>query len=196
MLEGGYSDRALTSGALAHLTGLVHDEGAWRADEAWWSINNLTAVSSSTLYAVCILFITVWSRKLEAATKKRRGGRPSHTAAPTPWIARTLEVLASIDSSHTIPTASRAPIPQSDRALRERKPASSTNGSVRPSPVASPGKKAGTRKGRPSADAPAPASTSEESDLTDASTASEKGAESAPKKLPRVILKLGPAPAA
>lgn len=45
VLEGGYSDRALTSGALAHLAGLVDDEGEFRADETWWHIDNLKAVS-------------------------------------------------------------------------------------------------------------------------------------------------------
>lgn len=43
VLEGGYSDRALTSGALAHLSGLV-DNGDMGVDESWWSLENLTAV--------------------------------------------------------------------------------------------------------------------------------------------------------
>lgn len=46
VLEGGYSDRALTSGALAHLTGLV-DNGDMGVDESWWSLGNLTAVRLS-----------------------------------------------------------------------------------------------------------------------------------------------------
>ena len=41
VLEGGYSDRALTSGALAHLCGLIGDD----SDSTWWSIENLIAVS-------------------------------------------------------------------------------------------------------------------------------------------------------
>lgn len=44
VLEGGYSDRALTSGAMAHLIGLVDPVGV---DESWWSLNNLTEVSHS-----------------------------------------------------------------------------------------------------------------------------------------------------
>lgn len=40
VLEGGYSDRALTSGALAHLAGLAVDD----ADPDWWSLDNLVKV--------------------------------------------------------------------------------------------------------------------------------------------------------
>jgi histone deacetylase HOS3 len=36
VLEGGYSDRALTSGALAHVAGLA-ERGAG-ADSAWWGV--------------------------------------------------------------------------------------------------------------------------------------------------------------
>ncbi len=49
VLEGGYSDRALTSGAMAHLAGLVDAENqdiAVRDD--WWSLENLIKVSSVT----------------------------------------------------------------------------------------------------------------------------------------------------
>ncbi|KAI0715688.1 Arginase/deacetylase [Cerioporus squamosus] len=166
VLEGGYSDRALTSGAMAHLSGLLEEDDL-KVDPAWWSVENLTA--------------------LEAATKKRRGGRPSQTVPPAPWLARTVELFASIDSSHTIPAVPRAPIPASNRTLRDRKPA---DGSNRASPATSPGKKPAANKARPSV---AAASASEESDLTDVSTASERE-DTVPKKLPRVILKLGPAP--
>ena len=34
--------------------GLVDDEGTWRADEAWWNIDNLKAMSPSIRYAVRI----------------------------------------------------------------------------------------------------------------------------------------------
>jgi histone deacetylase HOS3 len=49
VLEGGYSDKALLSGAMAHLTGLV--DGARRADtdlsrENWWSPENVQMVKS------------------------------------------------------------------------------------------------------------------------------------------------------
>ena len=44
VLEGGYSDRALTSGAMAHLSGLLEDSDL-TVDETWWSVENLAAVS-------------------------------------------------------------------------------------------------------------------------------------------------------
>lgn len=43
VLEGGYSDRALTSGAMSHLCGLAH-MGDDRVDEKWWSVENLEKV--------------------------------------------------------------------------------------------------------------------------------------------------------
>ena len=50
VLEGGYSDRALTSGAMAHLTGLAHHDETG-VDENWWSLPNLTAVCRVPAYA-------------------------------------------------------------------------------------------------------------------------------------------------
>ncbi|KAI0826937.1 Arginase/deacetylase [Trametes gibbosa] len=180
VLEGGYSDRALSSGAMAHLIGLV-DTGAAGVDEKWWSLENLTT--------------------LEAATKKRRGGRPSQTIPPAPWLARTVEIFASIDSSHSVPAAPRAPIPPSSRTLRERKPPSSmSTTTVKSSPPTSPGNTGGAKSGahaKTNQAAPSAATTSgSESDLTDVSSGgnSEKGSGVTQKKLPRVILKLGPSP--
>jgi histone deacetylase HOS3 len=54
VLEGGYSDRALTSGAMAHLIGLVNTEDfisrdARGIDEAWWAIDNLVKVIALTI---------------------------------------------------------------------------------------------------------------------------------------------------
>lgn len=43
VLEGGYSDRALTSGAMAHLTGLAETDDL-TADESWWSLGNIIEV--------------------------------------------------------------------------------------------------------------------------------------------------------
>ena len=43
VLEGGYSDRALISGAMAHVAGLADTKGL--VDENWWSVENLTSVS-------------------------------------------------------------------------------------------------------------------------------------------------------
>lgn len=59
VLEGGYSDSALISGAMAHLAGLAGDtessEGgaavsyAWEKRSDWWSSANLSRVSGPTL---------------------------------------------------------------------------------------------------------------------------------------------------
>ena len=46
VLEGGYSDRALTSGAIAHVSGLAEDARA-PADPAWWALDSLVAVSTA-----------------------------------------------------------------------------------------------------------------------------------------------------
>lgn len=44
VLEGGYSDRALTSGAMAHLTGLADVPLGTKVDESWWDMKNLIKV--------------------------------------------------------------------------------------------------------------------------------------------------------
>lgn len=44
VLEGGYSDRALASGAMAHLCGLSQPEGDSKVDKEWWSVKNLEKV--------------------------------------------------------------------------------------------------------------------------------------------------------
>lgn len=44
ILEGGYSDRALLSGAMAHVAGLTYDDA--KIDQAWWSEVNLIEVRS------------------------------------------------------------------------------------------------------------------------------------------------------
>ena len=47
VLEGGYSDRALISGAMAHLIGLVDDKKLRSdIDKGWWGIKNLSLVST------------------------------------------------------------------------------------------------------------------------------------------------------
>ncbi|KAG6872233.1 hypothetical protein C0995_011737 [Termitomyces sp. Mi166 len=163
VLEGGYSDRALTSGAMAHLSGLV-DEAQFqgKVDEEWWSIENLI--------------------KLEKATKKRRGGRPSLTpAADEPWLERTVEIFQSLDTNAKAlsPAASsRSLVPPSTMTLRDRKSGNFT-------PSASP-RRGADRK---------PSSMSPSSSLESSSgSSSSEGEVSAPKKLPRVILRLGPDP--
>ena len=43
VLEGGYSDKALTSGSMAHIIGLTQALDA-DVDESWWNVDNLTQV--------------------------------------------------------------------------------------------------------------------------------------------------------
>jgi len=50
VLEGGYSDRALTSGAMAHLSGLVDvAQLGGKVSEEWWNVENLVKVGRCTL---------------------------------------------------------------------------------------------------------------------------------------------------
>ena len=44
VLEGGYSDRALISGAMAHLSGLVDVPLQSKVDEDWWNVESLIKV--------------------------------------------------------------------------------------------------------------------------------------------------------
>jgi histone deacetylase HOS3 len=44
VLEGGYSDEALLSGAMAHLTGLIDVSGDAYALETWWNQENVNLV--------------------------------------------------------------------------------------------------------------------------------------------------------
>lgn len=45
VLEGGYSDRALISGAMAHLCGLTLIDKDLKDVEEWWDVEKLKAVS-------------------------------------------------------------------------------------------------------------------------------------------------------
>lgn len=44
VLEGGYSDRALISGSMAHLSGLMGDAQPCEGVEEWWNVDNLVKV--------------------------------------------------------------------------------------------------------------------------------------------------------
>lgn len=194
VLEGGYSDRALISGAMAHLCGLVDLPGEAAVDESWWSVDNLD--------------------RLQAATKKRRGGRPSMPAVGSvePWLERTLAIFGSLDSEAMQASGSAprtaAPIPPSDRTLRDRTKgkgitptASPATGGGKPPPqsAANPSKSPPSREAQ-TARAQQPSTyrsgpdgySSTDSSLSSvSSTASE---EATAKRLPRVILRLGRPP--
>ncbi|KIP06837.1 hypothetical protein PHLGIDRAFT_72030 [Phlebiopsis gigantea 11061_1 CR5-6] len=165
VLEGGYSDRALTSGVIAHLSGLGETETV-KAEPDWWKLDNLVA--------------------LEKATKKRRGGRQSVTKIE-PWLEHALEYLAQID---TTPPSVAAPL---SMALRERtKPVSTSSetSTALPAPKAirkRPKQKVAVKQEQDKvsvAESIHPQGTTEELQTSEPV-----------KKLPRVILKLGPGPA-
>ncbi|KAI4517050.1 Arginase/deacetylase [Schizophyllum commune Loenen D] len=177
VLEGGYGDRALISGSLAHLCGLSDLPGV---RPEWWQVDNLV--------------------KLEKATKKRRGGRTSLTTTPEPWLDRATAHFDAL--KERIPAlsekgkSSKAPLPPRSMQLRQRKKPGEpmTPPTSRPSSVAA---------------SPAPARKNKqpqlavESTTSDSSSLTESSEEempkpvadaSAAKKLPRVVLKLGPRP--
>lgn len=52
VLEGGYSDRALISGAMAHLIGMVDVPPTSKVDEGWWSVDNLIKVGTPPVSAL------------------------------------------------------------------------------------------------------------------------------------------------
>ncbi|KAF9465374.1 histone deacetylase complex protein [Collybia nuda] len=176
VLEGGYSNRALISGTMAHLAGLTDDSpSGGKVDESWWDVDNLA--------------------KLEKATKKRRGGRPSlNNNVVEPWLERALTIYSSLDTTYTratSPSTTRGTtLPPTSMTLRERKPKSV---SPVPSPSAKRGKTAGGSEGEVKVLVPlakANSVTSSSSNSTDDDLGLNKG----PKKLPRVILRLGPEP--
>lgn len=172
VLEGGYSDKALISGAMAHVCGLMELEGGERdwVDEEWWNTENIS--------------------KLEKFTKTRKGLRPSLPSTPADWLSRTVEILATLDPKPTSSSASSrgSRVPSTVRTLRERKKdprdreGVAASGHVDTSPSVVPGS-----IGRCS---PAPESGTEQ-DSSSQRAASVTSASSG-KKLPRVILHVRP----
>ncbi|KAF8648755.1 hypothetical protein AX16_006182 [Volvariella volvacea WC 439] len=247
VLEGGYSDRALTSGIFAHVVGLSDisaasptgpRDGEMRNKlREWWSVWNL--------------------EKLEKATKKRRGGRASIGTEVNLdqelWLERALSIFNKLDSaaSASRSTGSKArkngaaPVPPSSRTLRDRKgpsdngvsivseATSESNRKARVNAAASKtsvrgGRKNGTSSSRsttparrtggspppsglssssssltedddesafppPSTVSASTTSTSIASETTTTPTAATAATASTGKKLPKVILRLGPA---
>ncbi|KAH8099559.1 Arginase/deacetylase [Cristinia sonorae] len=182
VLEGGYSDRALISGAMAHAVGLAGVDGS--ADvEAWWAVDNLT--------------------QLEEASKKRRGGRPSQTQSQQiqpEWIQRTLEIFSTIDLN---PPVVKTVVPASSMSLRDRsnKPLPTSSSSTAPSaPSTTKSKRAPAAAKKKVGPGALTSSGSEEERHSPPSSGEVKEGskdqgmtESASvKKLPKVILRLGP----
>ncbi|KIY61773.1 Arginase/deacetylase [Cylindrobasidium torrendii FP15055 ss-10] len=172
VLEGGYSDRALISGAMAHVLGLA-GVGDWEEGRSWWGEERL--------------------KMLENATKpKKRGGRPSRGAAASPadedWVQSAAETFRGIDEGFVRCTP---PLPsRTSTRLRGR-------GGT---PTTSPGKPVRTTV-KANLKAPVPVKQveghgGEESELSELTDSEEEEEEKPkPKTLPRVVLKLGPDPA-
>ncbi|KAK0186113.1 histone deacetylase complex protein [Armillaria mellea] len=156
VLEGGYSDRALTSATFAHVLGLA-GLSPGTVQEDWWNLDNLVL--------------------LEKATKKRRGA----SGPVEPWVEKAAGLFASLESGMVKVSGVTPPMAMS---LRERKKA---GGSASTTVGGSPAKteKSPVRKGRPSL----PVTVDDGGSFS----SSSNGVEST-RKLPRVILKLGPDP--
>jgi len=171
VLEGGYSDRALTSGTFAHICGLVScDTDSIEVHEDWWCVDNL--------------------EKLEKGSKKRKG-RSSllEQGAGEPWLARCMEELWSLESEtpKTPPVSAMVP---STMTLRERKPA-------KQSPSASPShnKTMKQQQNRTiTSTLPLEDTVDEAAQSSVTAVSASENAQLSTKKLPRVILRLGPRP--
>ncbi|TFK27572.1 Arginase/deacetylase [Coprinopsis marcescibilis] len=194
VLEGGYSDRALTSASMAHLVGLTDLPAGAEIDKGWWGLENLV--------------------ELEKATKKRRGGRPSLPAngSVRQWVERTLAIFAPLDlgAAGVLASFKNAP-PPIKMTLRDRgkgkggsvtpTPAGATaSAATVPTPVASP-KKGRQSRGGAQAEVPVKIEVTNETEGLDGPGAGDLGEVvaapipvSAPEqqKVRRVILKLGP----
>lgn len=168
VLEGGYSDRALISGAMAHMCGLVDLPSSLKIEEDWWSVENLI--------------------KLEKLTKRRRGGRPSLGASGSaePWLERTIAILEPLETLSV--SSSRRPIastPPTSMTLRDRTKVKTTSAAGSPSrPSTTPAKST----------VPASASAPNASGTSGFESGSTEGDATRTNKLPRVILRLGPKP--
>ncbi|EPQ51096.1 Arginase/deacetylase [Gloeophyllum trabeum ATCC 11539] len=182
VLEGGYSDRALTSGAMAHICGLVDlGEKTECVKEVWWDLDNLVK-----------------------ATKKGKRGRQSLPGTSEPWVQRTLEILSVLDEGcqYSLPSSR---VPPSTRTLRGRKKDQNyAQLDAGTTPPASPPKRRGGRKSNDVTEVEtvvAPSATSEDNSgsRTDASVEAKSETEGqgvVQKKLPKVILHVRPLPEA
>ncbi|KAF9011989.1 histone deacetylase domain-containing protein [Cyathus striatus] len=178
VLEGGYSDRALMSGAMAHISGL---SDVSQVDENWWSVENL--------------------EKLEKATKKRRGGRSSLPAPGSmdSWLERAVSIFTPLEGPAPAFSRSVAPIPRSDRSLRDRSKIKSASSSPsRKSTSATKAKRTVREEnaGGTATDSLKAPQAYYESDGSSLTSLDSDHEPPVTKKLPRVILRVGKPPEA
>lgn len=99
VLEGGYSDRALMSGALSHVAGLA-EAGGFKVDRQWWSPDELNKVRQNDH--------TCWKSadppQIEKVTRRRRGRKPKLDHAEW-WIQRMQQVFEHINKDPAPPFA-------------------------------------------------------------------------------------------
>lgn len=198
VLEGGYSDQALISGAMAHLVGLAN-EGA-KIDETWWSLDNVNKVCYMFIQIPCSPILTKMS-KVEKAVKKRKGGRTSlNTQQPESWLERTLSIFSEMNSGyaeHFPSSSSRNAMPPSTMNLRTRKPVSTTtptSGSPGTSPKKNDAKSHGGSAEREGLLHDPAASVPDRVRTVKPIEAGREVSAAMPRKLPKVILRLGPRP--
>ncbi|KAF8349605.1 Arginase/deacetylase [Amanita rubescens] len=175
VLEGGYSDRALISGTMAHISGLVtaHNHNMDdKVNRTWWDVDNLA--------------------KLEKATKQRKGpgGRKSLQSqeATEKWLQRTAEILSFVDTGAAIrPAESRRSSEPPSMTLRDRgKRGKDTTASPPRASQSTWGRNGGKQRSAKmpeSVSLPAGNPRGNEGELNEQGQA---------KKLPRVILRLKP----
>ncbi|KAJ3921353.1 Arginase/deacetylase [Lentinula edodes] len=192
VLEGGYSDRALISGTFAHFCALgLSEERTW--NETWWNKDNLDALQNAT------------------KPKKPRGhvsgplSAPKTDLEPEPWLKQAVSIF-----QHLEPIPFKTPrkgktilVEPSSRTLRQRKVGNASSSSPA-SAKSKPEKSEATGKGMPRGKINSSLSKSKgkktKPGVVTESTRSMSDSDvdlpiSAPsKKLPRVILKLGPPP--
>ena len=117
VLEGGYSDRALCSGAMAHILGLA-ERNEEVADE-WWSAENINKVDFPFTFVVATYKDILPFPQIEKAVKKRQSPRASINTSEQ-WYERTISLLGTFDPTY-IPTATTTKIiPPSTRVLRSK----------------------------------------------------------------------------
>ncbi|SJX65236.1 related to HOS3-Trichostatin A-insensitive homodimeric histone deacetylase (HDAC) [Sporisorium reilianum f. sp. reilianum] len=90
VLEGGYSDRALCSAALAHVTGLASGGDA-EAEAEYWKLENLIAVEKVAKKMAAHAAATV--AEVGNVTPKRR------QAELAPWLALTSRAFAAFEQA-------------------------------------------------------------------------------------------------
>ena len=69
VMEGGYDDRAVTSGAMAHVSGLVDSMEHPLVDPQWWSLSNLQQVREVTSRRNSILIFACSSKHKQRSVR-------------------------------------------------------------------------------------------------------------------------------